>query len=389
MIAGIAGPANAAGLKVVVIVGPSGGSTSDYISNAKSLASTARSSGADVVELYTPNATWSKVVSASKGANIVIYLGHGNGWPSPYAPFQGNTKNGFGLNAYEGSGNTATTYYGENHVRNLEFAPGAVVILNRLCYASGNSEWGWADPSQSVAKERIDNYATGFLAAGASVVIAEAIQRPTYALTGLFAGTGTMRELFWDAPNASGARDFAFNSTRTPGAQALSDPTQPGKYWRSIVGDLDFPVATWKNGEPDTGGTGKNLVGVKIDRGQVAGTGSGGSGRILGAPSVPATAEAAAEAPAARELAARSTTAAGATADAADATVEAAASAPASAATEPAPASAAADAVTDASTAATAIAPTATRASLAARAVEAAAARATPVPSWRFGIEIR
>ena len=40
-----------------------------------------------------------KVKAAASGASILIYLGHGNGWPSPYT-FDPNytTKNGFGLN---------------------------------------------------------------------------------------------------------------------------------------------------------------------------------------------------------------------------------------------------------------------------------------------------
>ena len=31
------------------------------------------------VEIYSPNATWSKVKAAAQGANVLIYLGHGNG----------------------------------------------------------------------------------------------------------------------------------------------------------------------------------------------------------------------------------------------------------------------------------------------------------------------
>ena len=38
----------------------------------------------NVIQVYSPNATWSAVKAATAGANVVIYLGHGNGWPSPY-----------------------------------------------------------------------------------------------------------------------------------------------------------------------------------------------------------------------------------------------------------------------------------------------------------------
>ena len=46
-----------------------------------------RSYGAAVIELYSPYATWSKVKAAAQGANLLIYLGHGNGYPSPYGAF--------------------------------------------------------------------------------------------------------------------------------------------------------------------------------------------------------------------------------------------------------------------------------------------------------------
>ena len=58
-------PAAAAGMKVVVVVGPVGSSTSKYITVAKRYASQARGYGAKVIEIYSPNATWSKVTSAS------------------------------------------------------------------------------------------------------------------------------------------------------------------------------------------------------------------------------------------------------------------------------------------------------------------------------------
>ena len=56
--------------------------------------------------------------SAVSGASVIVYLGHGNGWPSPYT-YDPNytTKNGFGLN-YDVNGNGKLSdyevkYYGE------------------------------------------------------------------------------------------------------------------------------------------------------------------------------------------------------------------------------------------------------------------------------------
>ena len=142
-------PAAAAGAKVVIIVGPVGSNTANYSDNAKRYASQARSYGANVVEIYSPNATWSRVKSAAQGANLIIYLGHGNGSPSPYGAFSKYTKDGFGLNKSAGNGNSNTKYWGEYYIQNdLHLAPNAVVILNRLCYASGNSEWGTLQPDE-------------------------------------------------------------------------------------------------------------------------------------------------------------------------------------------------------------------------------------------------
>ena len=133
-------PAAAAGIKVVVIVGPVESSTSDYIRSAKRYAAQARSYGANVVEIYSPNATWARVKAAAQGAKVVIYLGHGNGSPSPRSAFSRYTKDGFGLNATPGNGNSNRKYYGEYYIRTgIKLAPNAVVVLNRLCYASGNS----------------------------------------------------------------------------------------------------------------------------------------------------------------------------------------------------------------------------------------------------------
>jgi hypothetical protein len=139
-------PAAAAGMKVVVIVGPVGSSTANYVANGKKYAAQARSYGASVVEIYSPNATWARVKAAAQGAKVIVYLGHGNGSPSPYGAFSQYSKDGFGLNASAGHGNANTKYWGEYYIRTgIKLAPNAVVILNRLCYASGNSEPGGAD----------------------------------------------------------------------------------------------------------------------------------------------------------------------------------------------------------------------------------------------------
>jgi hypothetical protein len=239
-------PAAAATIKVVIVVGPVGSSTSSYIYSARKYAAQARGYGAKVVEIYSPNATWSKVKAAAQGANLLIYLGHGNGYPSPYGAFQRYTKDGLGLNRVAGAGNSNTKYWGEYYIdRDIQMAPNAVVILNRLCYASGNSEWGSANPSKSTAMKRIDNYGAGFLRAGAKSVFAEAIESTSYTIKALFTSDRTTDSIFMSHPEASGARDFYFWSTRTSGYRAHSDPPKAGKYWRSLIG-VSLTASKWR-----------------------------------------------------------------------------------------------------------------------------------------------
>jgi hypothetical protein len=238
-------PAAAAGVKVVVIVGPAGSNTANYKDNARRYAAQARSYGATVVEIYSPNATWSRVKAAAQGAKVVIYLGHGNGSPSPYGAFSRYTKDGFGLNRTAGSGNSNTKYWGEYYIRTqIALAPNAVVILNRLCYASGNSEWGWANPTKTVAKQRVQNYASGFLRAGARAIFAEGITNASYILYGLFKTNRTVGAIFKSSSNWSGAYDFQFQSTRNTAYRAWMDPKSPGRYYRSVVGDFSLTATT-------------------------------------------------------------------------------------------------------------------------------------------------
>jgi hypothetical protein len=242
-------PAAAAGMKVVVIVGPVGSSTASYKDSARRYASQARSYGASVTEIYSPNATWSRVKAAAQGANVLIYLGHGNGSPSPYGAFSKYTKDGFGLNRTAWAGNNNTKYWGEYYVYSqIHLAPNAVVILNRLCYASGNSEWGMANPTKTVAKTRVQNYASGFLRAGARAIFAEGITSASYILYGLFRTTRTIGAIFKSSPNWSGSYDFQFQSTRNTAYRAWMDPKSPGRYYRSVVGNFNLTASAVRGG---------------------------------------------------------------------------------------------------------------------------------------------
>ncbi len=239
--------ASAATMKVVIVVGPVESMTSTYIYDARVLAKQARSYGAAVTEIYSPYATWSRVRSAAQGANLFIYLGHGNGWPSPYAPFSTRTKDGVGLNATSGNGNSNNKYYGEYYLINyIRLAPNAVVILNHLCYSAGNSESWQPNPTRTVARQRIDNYGAGFLRTGARAVFAEARNKAGYILYSLFKTSRTMRQIFWSSPLATRTYAWSFTSSRTSGMTGISDPYAPSRYYRSVIGKLDMTAATWR-----------------------------------------------------------------------------------------------------------------------------------------------
>lgn len=241
-------PVSAAGIKVAVVVGPAGSLTSSYIRSARGYAAQARSYGATVVEVYTPNATWSRVRSAVQGANLLIFLGHGNGFPNPYNATLNPLKvDGFGLNGYLGSGNVRTTYFGEYYVRTqVKLAPNAVVILNHLCYSAGSSEPGRANPTLTVARQRVDNFAAGFLRTGAQTVFAETLGNASYIIRGLLTTNRTMLQIFWSAPNRTWTYRTTFASVRTPGMTAVMDPRAPGSYYRSVVGTLSMTASSWR-----------------------------------------------------------------------------------------------------------------------------------------------
>ncbi len=225
-----------AGPRVVIIVGATHGATSSYRSDANSAYAEAIKYTSNVVKVYSPNATWAKVKAAVTGASIVIYLGHGNGWPSPYTydPTYA-TKDGFGLNATAGNGDSNTKYYGEPYVSTLDLAPNAVVLLNHLCYASGNSEPGGAAPSQTTARKRVSNFAAGFLKAGAQAVLAEGHGGLEPYIRALFTTHATIEDVWQSAPGFNGHVQ-SFPSTRTPGATAYTDTdSATSGYYRSLV----------------------------------------------------------------------------------------------------------------------------------------------------------
>ena len=223
--------------RVALIVGPVGGVTDRYRALANEAAQVAEAAGAEVVKVYSPDATWTAVKRAVTGASIVVYLGHGNGWPSRYRDaLYPPTQNGFGLNPVAGGDDSTHQYFGEKAVGKLQLAPNAVVVLSHLCYASGNTEPGLSEGTREQAIQRVDNYAAGFLRAGARAVVAESYLGPAYYVRSLLREKGSIEQIWNASPTVNGRHRIAVPSVRTPGYAVRLDPDHAnGGYVRSLV----------------------------------------------------------------------------------------------------------------------------------------------------------
>lgn len=223
--------------KVAIIVGPTGGPiTARYRKAADAAAAIAETLTPNVVRVYSPDATWPAVRAAITGASVVVYLGHGNGWPSPYSKsLVARTQDGFGLNPVAGVDDVAHQYFGEAFLSKVRLAPGAVVLLSHLCYASGSPEPGMADGAFEDVLARADNFSAGFLAAGASTVIAEGHQDPAAMIAAAIRGPAAATQA-WTSARWGHGNITSYASARTKGAVVSLDPdTAAGGYFRSIV----------------------------------------------------------------------------------------------------------------------------------------------------------
>lgn len=223
--------------KVVFVVGPTGYLTDRFRTEAEAAAAVARRFTPDVTEIYSPNATWPVVREAIQGASLVVYMGHGNGWPSKYRnELFPPTQNGFGLNPTAGGDDERHQYFGEASIGGqVKLAKNAVVLLHHLCYASGNSEPGLVEGTLAQARQRVDNFAAGFIRAGAKAVIAEAYASPSHFVRSILDGDRAIDTIWRTAPTAY-RNVSAFKSTRSPGYVAQMDTeTASSGFHRSIV----------------------------------------------------------------------------------------------------------------------------------------------------------
>jgi S-layer homology domain len=195
-------PVSATGEKVAIIVGPVGSLTTSYRNRADQVAAAATAAGATVAKAYSPNATWPNVLAAVNGANVIVYFGHGNGYPNPY----GSTElidrtNGWGLNTATTNGDADSwsagtlVYCGEKALLGtltgsdglaqrthcgggpITPAPGFTMVYGQAHYAPGFGErYVQSTPLTTLAEAqaRVRHYSYPVLALGAGGYIATA-----------------------------------------------------------------------------------------------------------------------------------------------------------------------------------------------------------------------
>ena len=155
--------------------------TPQYIELAEMAADEAERSGATVVRAYSPKATPRRVLRAVDGASIVIYFGHGTGFPNPYSEsLNPAVVDGWGLQGPHARGTHEDdlakgrlAYYGEGWLAaNAHPAPGFVMIYSNACYAPGASEGRLPKPDEAEALTHVANYSRAAFEMGASAYYA-------------------------------------------------------------------------------------------------------------------------------------------------------------------------------------------------------------------------
>lgn len=267
-LAGATGEATASGLnprvKVAIIVGPVGETlTPAYVDLAEAANLAAVSAGASVNTAYSPAAGPREVLAAINGAHIVIYFGHGSGFPSPYTTtLDPAGANGWGLQGPRAHGthedswvDGTLAYYGEAWIaEHARPAPGFVMIYSNVCYAPGAGEGSEPPSSPDEARQRAGYYSRTPLAMGASAVFA----------TDFYEGAATLVHHLLTAPTAPYGEIFRSDPRFESSAlSTMPHPFTPGNelwlhrsayfgdqvdYWYAFSGD---PASTFAGGTAD------------------------------------------------------------------------------------------------------------------------------------------
>ena len=296
-------PAAAAAPKVAIIVGPTDITDSHYHPWAKELKATAEAAGATVDLRYCASPTEAK--AAANGANIIVYFGHGNGFPNPYSSTEDPASvNGWGLRdpakAWDGEScldsDHINRYYGEDYLTGkrsgfgwtgggITPADDFVMVYSNACYAPGAGESRPA-PAASVALSRVGNYSSPILELGGtyfatdlgSARLVDLILRNRGTAFGALFELGSGYEAAalkrFPHPDAAGAEAwiqrtdnrwlgddywfaFAGNPARTPsGATVTYAGPAPAAPFSDIAGSKFFDDIVWLEASGITSGCG-------------------------------------------------------------------------------------------------------------------------------------
>lgn len=318
VVAATPAPASAASPKVAIIVGPVGGLTSTYRGYANEVASSATAAGATVVKAYSPSATWANVKAAVNGASVVVYFGHGNGYPNPYGSTElTDRSNGWGLNRTTSNGDadnwsTTMVYCGEKallgtltssdgaaqweycggrtNTDGITPAAGFTMVYGQAHYAPGFGErYKESDPltTLSEAQQRVRHYSYPVLKLGARAYLATAygdtddivsrvLTQPTATFGDIFrAGRGYSASTLTTMahPDISGAqvwvqrttiRDFHFGDPDYWYALAGNPTTTPSGSSEPVVPTA--PVISSRSPEPVSTVPTSSVVSVTFDQ---------------------------------------------------------------------------------------------------------------------------
>jgi hypothetical protein len=282
-------PVQAASPKVAIIVGPVGGLTSTYRSMADKVAAAATAAGATVVKAYSPAATWANVRHAVNGATVVVYFGHGNGYPNPYSDAENTDRvNGWGLNRTTMNGDAddwqKTMVYcgekallgtlastdgihqwnycgGKSNTDGISPTPGFTMVYAQAHYAPGFGErYQETDPQPTLteAQQRVRHYSYPVLKLGGGGYIATAYADADQIVTRVLTQpTRTYADIFRDGkgysasdlktmthPDISGGQVWV---QRTVTSGHFGDPD----YWYALAGNPNrTPSGTVKPAGP-------------------------------------------------------------------------------------------------------------------------------------------
>ena len=267
-------PVAAATQKVAIIVGPVGSLSDTYRSMANEVAAAATAAGATVAKAYTPTATWANVKSAVADANVIVYFGHGNGFPNPYGSNElTDRSNGWGLNTKTTNGDadswsagslvycgerallgtlTASddaarqTYCGGTANDGIAPAPNFTMVYAQAHYAPGFGErYVESTPitTLSEAQQRVRHYSTPILRLGgtyiataygdADDIVTRVLTQPDRAFADIFAagrGWSPSTAVSMSHPDASGSQVWVQRTTIS--GFHFGDPD----YWYAFAG---------------------------------------------------------------------------------------------------------------------------------------------------------